>query len=86
MQKNQNGYPLIQIRNQKHRLLKQTHQHQNNIPNMIPKRMNRTRTHWSKAPKGFLVDQLAKHGWKWPRDKEGRNAKLTQTRVGTNYD
>ena len=28
------------------------------------KDMNRTRTHWGKANKGYLVDQLSKHGWK----------------------
>ena len=28
--------------------------------------MNRTRSHWRKATKVYLVDQLFKHGWKWP--------------------
>ena len=38
--------------------------------------MNRTRTHWRKAHRGYLVDQLSKHGWRWPKTPEGTNAKL----------
>ena len=38
---------------------------------------DRTRTHWRKAPRQYLVDQLAKRGWRWPTP-EGQNAKPTQ--------
>ena len=38
--------------------------------------MNRTRTHWRQATRGYLVDQLSKHGWKWPKSSDGKNAKL----------
>ena len=38
--------------------------------------MNRTRTHWRQANRGYLVDQLSKHGWKWPKTPDGKNAKL----------
>ena len=37
---------------------------------------NRTRTHWRKATRGYLVYHLAKHEWKWPKTPEGKNAKL----------
>ena len=40
------------------------------------KDMNRTRTHWRQATRGYLVDQLSKHGWKWPKSPDGKNAKL----------
>ena len=40
------------------------------------KDMNRTRTHWRQATRGYLVDQLSKHGWKWPKSSDGKNAKL----------
>ena len=40
------------------------------------KDMNRTRTHWRQANRGYLVDQLSKHGWKWPKSSDGKNAKL----------
>ena len=40
------------------------------------KDMNRTRTHWRQANRGYLVDQLSKHGWKWPKTPDGKNAKL----------
>ena len=39
---------------------------------------NRTRTHWRKAKRLYLVGQLAKHGWRWPKTRDGRNAKLAQ--------
>ena len=39
---------------------------------------NRTRTHWRKAPRQYLVDQLAKRAWRWPTTPEGKNAKPTQ--------
>ena len=35
------------------------------------KDMNRSRTHWGKAHRGYLVDQLSKHGWRWPITAEG---------------
>ena len=38
---------------------------------------NRTRTHWRKARRGYLVDQWAKHGWRWPKTQSGQNAKVT---------
>ena len=38
--------------------------------------MSRSRTHWRKAHRGYLVDQLSKHGWKWPKTPDGKNAKL----------
>ena len=38
---------------------------------------NRTRTLWRKAKRVHLVDQLAKHGWRWPRTQSGKYAKLT---------
>ena len=40
--------------------------------------MNRTRSHWRKATKGYLVDQLSKHGWKWP-ETHGQNTKNHKT-------
>ena len=40
------------------------------------KDMSRSRTHWRKAYRGYLVDQLSKHGWKWPKSPDGKNAKL----------
>ena len=40
------------------------------------KDMNRTRTHWRKAHRGYLVYQLSKHGWKWPKTPEGKNTKI----------
>ena len=33
---------------------------------------NRTKTHWRKATKGYLVDQLSKRGWKWPKTPDGK--------------
>ena len=36
------------------------------------KEMNRSRTHWRKAHRGYLVDQLSKHGWRWPKTAEGK--------------
>ena len=44
-------------------------------PPTTPTRMNRTRTHWRKATKGYLVDQLGKHGWK--------GSKTTRTKYKT---
>ena len=40
------------------------------------KDMSRSRTHWRKANRGYLVDQLSKHGWKWPKTSDGKNEKL----------
>ena len=34
--------------------------------------MNRTRTHWRKAARQYLVDQLSKHAWGWPKTPEGK--------------
>ena len=48
---------------------------------MTPKRMNRTRTHWRKTKRGYLVDQLAEHGWRWPKTPDGKNTKLAQTEL-----
>ena len=39
------------------------------------KDMSRSRTHWRNAHRGYLVDQLSKHGWKLPKTAEGNNAK-----------
>ena len=36
--------------------------------------MNRTRTQWRKASRQYLVDQLSKHNWKWPKTSDGKNA------------
>ena len=39
--------------------------------------MNRTRTHWRKSSRQYLVDQLSQHGWRWPKTPEGqKNTKL----------
>ena len=38
--------------------------------------MNRTRSHWRKATKGYLVDQLSKHGWKWSKTPVEKKVKL----------
>ena len=48
--------------------------------------MNRTRTHWRKASRQYLVDQLSKHGWRWPKTPEGKKHKTFETRIGPNYD
>ena len=66
----------------KHSLLKKTPQKKDNPLHDTEKDMNRTRTHWRKAPRQYLVDQLAKHGWRWPRTSDGTNAKLTQQEFG----
>ena len=29
-------------------------------------------THWRKATMQYLVDQLSKHGWKWPKTSGGK--------------
>ena len=34
--------------------------------------MNRTKTHWRNAKRGYLVYQLFKHGWKWPKTQDGK--------------
>ena len=47
--------------------------------------MNRTRTHWRKAARQYLVDQLSKHAWGWPKTPEGKNTTF-ETRIGPNYD
>ena len=47
--------------------------------------MNRTRSHWRKATKGYLVDQLSKHGWKWSKTPDEK-CETFETRIGTNYD
>ena len=49
------------------------------------KDMNRTRTHWRKAPRQYLVDQLAKHGWRWPKTPDGKIQNLHKI-IGPNYD
>ena len=36
---------------------------------------NKTKTHWRKAKRGYLVDQLSKHGWRLPRTRDGTDAK-----------
>ena len=41
-------------------------------PHDTEKDMNRTRTHWRKATRQYLVDQLPKHGWRWPKTPEGK--------------
>ena len=43
---------------------------------------NRTRIHWRKATKIYLIDQFAKHGWEWPTTQSGQTAKLTQKGLG----
>ena len=50
------------------------------------KDMNRTRTHWRQATRGYLVDQLSKHGWKWPKTPDGKKRKTLETRLVQNYD
>ena len=37
---------------------------------------NRTRTHWRKATRQYLVDRLSKHGWKWPATPDGKMQNL----------
>ena len=37
--------------------------------------MNRTKTYWRQVNRQYLVDQLSKHGWRWPKTPEGKNAK-----------
>ena len=41
---------------------------------------NRTKTHWRKAAKGYLVYQLSKHGWKWQKT-QSKNTKVSQTEL-----
>ena len=43
---------------------------------------DRSRTHWRKANTLYLVDPLAKHGWKWPKTQSGQNARRTQKELG----
>ena len=38
--------------------------------------MNRTGTHWGKASRQYLVDQLPEHGWNLPKTPDETNAKL----------
>ena len=46
---------------------------------MTPKRVRIEPEHWRKTQRVHLVDQLAKHGWRWPKTPDGkRNAKLAQ--------
>ena len=40
------------------------------------KDMNRTVTHGRKASRQCFVDKLSKHGWRWPKTPNGKNAKL----------
>ena len=47
---------------------------------------NRTRTHWRKAKRVYLVDQLSKHGWRWPTKKQMDKYKAFTPRIGPNYD
>ena len=37
---------------------------------------------WRKTKRGYSGDQLAKHGWGWPKKK----CKTCTKRLGTNYD
>ena len=67
----------------KHRLLKTKTTPKTTTPHMTPKRMRTEpehigEKHGEKTKRGYLVDQLAKHGWRWPRTRSGRNAKRTQ--------
>ena len=57
------------------RILKRTLKNKNPVHD-TEKDMSRSRTHWRKAYRGYLVDQLSKHGWKWPKTAEGKNTKL----------
>ena len=47
---------------------------------------NQTRTHWRKAKRVYLVDQLSKHGWRWPTKKQMDKYKAFTPRIGPNYD
>ena len=42
---------------------------------------NRTRTHWRKAKRLYLVDQLAKHCWRLPKTPDEKSTKLTHTEL-----
>ena len=37
---------------------------------------NRTKTHWRKATKGYLVDQSSEHGWKLQKTQNGKMQKF----------
>lgn len=37
---------------------------------------SRSKSHWKSQTRGYLVDQLSKRGWKWPKDSAGKNVKL----------
>ena len=58
------------------RILKRTNKKKKTPDHDTEKDMSRSRTHWRKANRGYLVDQLSKHGWKWPKTPDGKNAKL----------
>ena len=68
-----------------HRILEEKLKNQNPLHD-TEKDENRTRTHWRRATKGYLVYKLAEHGWKYPKTQSGQNAKLTQKRIGTHLD
>ena len=43
-----------------------------NLDHDTEKDDNITRTHWRKAKRIYLVDQLFKHGWRWPKPPVGK--------------
>ena len=47
---------------------------------------NRNRTHWRKASIQYSVNQLFKHGWRWPKTQDVKSPKTFGTRIGTKYD
>ena len=59
-----------------HRILEEQLEKNKNPTHDTEKDENRTRTHWRKATRGYLVDQLAKHGWKLPKASDGKNVKM----------
>ena len=55
------------------RTKKTQNQHQNQTPTMTPKRMRIEPEHTGeKQKRGYLVDQLFKHGWRWPKTPNGK--------------
>ena len=40
---------------------------------------SRSKSHWKSQNIGYLVDQLSKRGWKWPKDSEGKNVKIKKS-------
>ena len=47
---------------------------------------NRTGTHWRKAKRIYLVDQLSKNGWRQPTTPDGKMQNLRKQSIGTNCD